>query len=77
MSIMCNIIKPRGSRNNNDPEFAPRFVPGWVDLREPNRRRRMGDVEDWASEDRPNLARRWDAKMGSYYFASLKLKGKK
>ena len=62
----------KGSRNNNSPEFAPRFVSGWVDLREHNRRRRKSDVEDCASEDRPNLARRWDAKMGSYFFASPK-----
>jgi len=63
----------KGSRNNHPSEFAPRFVPGWVDMWEHNRRRRKGDVEDCASEDRPNLARRWDAKMGSYYFASPSL----
>ena len=62
----------KGSRNNHSPEFAPRFASGLVDLREHNRRRRKGDVEDCASEDWPNLARRWDAKMGSYYFASPK-----
>ena len=46
----------KGSRNNNFPEFAPRFMSDLVDLREHNRRRRMVDVEDCASENRPKLA---------------------
>jgi len=67
---MYSCVPIKGSRNNHSPEFAPRFVSGWVDLREHNRRRRKDDVENCASEDRPNLARRWDAKMGRSYFAS-------
>ena len=46
----------KGSRKNNFAEFAPGFVPDWGDLREHNRRRRMVDVEDCASENRPKLA---------------------
>jgi hypothetical protein len=65
-------ILPKGSRNNNFQEFAPRFVADWVDLNEHNRRRSKAHVEDCAIEDRLNVARRWDAKMGSYYFASPK-----
>jgi len=63
---------PKGSRNHKFPEFAPSFASDSVELREHNRRRRKGDVEDCASEDRPKLARRWDAKMGGYDFASPK-----
>ncbi len=44
----------------------------WVDLREHNRKRSQSYAEDWASEDRPKLAQRWDAKMGRDYFASPK-----
>jgi len=46
----------KGSRNNNFPEFVPRFMSDWVGLREHNRRRRMADVEDCASEHRSKLA---------------------
>jgi len=35
--------------------FAPRFMSAWVDLREHNHRRRMADVEDCVSENRPKL----------------------
>jgi hypothetical protein len=45
-----------GFAKNNFPEFAPRFMSDWVDLREHHRRRRMADVEDYASEHRPKLA---------------------
>ena len=66
-------ISPKGSRKNNFPEFALRFGADWVDLREHNRKRRQNYAEDCVSEDRPKMARRWDAKMGSNYFASLKV----
>jgi len=46
----------KGWRNNNFPDFVPRFMSGWVDLREHNRRRRLADVEDCASENRPKVA---------------------
>ena len=45
----------KGSRNNNFPEFAPRFGTDWVDLREHNRKRSQSYAEDCASEDRPKL----------------------
>jgi len=48
--------KTKGSRNTNFPEFTPRFVSGWVGLREHNRGRRKADVEDCASEDRLKVA---------------------
>ncbi len=50
------VLRIKGSRNNNFREFAPRFMADGVDLREHNRRRRMADVEDCASENRPNMA---------------------
>ena len=46
----------KGSRNNNFPEFAPRFMSDWVDLRESHRRHRKAEVEDGASENRLKLA---------------------
>jgi len=48
--------RPKGLRNKNFPELAPRFRSDWIDLREHNRRRRMADVEEGASEYRPKLA---------------------
>jgi hypothetical protein len=45
-----------GSRNNNFPEFAPRFGSDWGDLREHNRRRSKAYAEDCASKDRPKMA---------------------
>ena len=47
--------KTKGLRNNNFPEFAPRFGADWVDLREHNRKRSQSYAEDCASEDRPKL----------------------
>ena len=62
----------KGSRNNNFPEFAPRFRSGCDDLSEHNRRRSKTYAEDCVSKDRRKLACRWDAKMGSDCFASPK-----
>ena len=47
---------PKGSRNNNFPEFEHKFGADWVDLREQNRRRSKTYAEDFASEDRPKMA---------------------
>jgi len=49
-------LASKGSQNNNFPEFTPRFMSDWADLREHNRRRRMADVEDGASEHWLKLA---------------------
>jgi len=46
---------PKGSRNNNFLEFAPRFWSDWIDLMEPNRKRSKNYAEDLASEDRPKV----------------------
>ena len=62
----------KGPRKNKFPFFAPRFGSDWVDLREQNHRRSRAYVEDFATEDRPKMARRWDAKMGSYFCAGPK-----
>jgi len=47
-------------------------MSGLVDLRENNCRHRKKDVDNCASEDRPNLTRRWDAKAERYFCASPK-----
>jgi uncharacterized protein YdeI (YjbR/CyaY-like superfamily) len=62
----------KGPRKNKVTEFAPRFGSDWVDPREQNRRRSQRYVEDFATEKRPKMARRWDAKTGSYFCAGPK-----
>ena len=51
-----SMTRSKGSRKNNFPEFAPRFGPDWVDLREHNRRGSKAYVEDCATEDLPKVA---------------------
>ena len=62
----------KGSQRNNFTEIAPRFGLDLVDPREQNRKRSRAYIEDSATEDRPKMARSWDAKMGSYICADPK-----
>jgi CubicO group peptidase (beta-lactamase class C family) len=56
----------KGSRKNSFPELAPGFESDWAGPSEQDRRRSRSYVEDLENEERPRMARRWDAKMGSY-----------
>ena len=62
----------KGSRKNKFRDLAPRFGSDLAATIERNRRRSPSYVEDCAIEERSKMARRWDAKTGSYFCAGPK-----
>ncbi len=68
---LCGILIGKGSRKNNFPFSRPDLGQIWS-IRLSETAGVAGYVEDFAIEDRPKMARRWDAKMGSYSCAGPK-----
>jgi hypothetical protein len=58
-------IRPEGSLKNNLPFSRPDLGQIWP-IRLSETGGVAGYVEDFAIEDRPKMARRWDAKMASH-----------
>jgi len=58
-------LRPLGFAQEQVPRFRARIGVGLGRFEEQNRRRNPAYFEDFATEDQPQMARRWDAKMGS------------
>ncbi len=74
MPAMRSRIHPKGPSGNRFEDFAPRFGSGSVATIERIRRDSLSYLEEFATEERPKMARRWDAKTRTCFRTDPKVK---